>query len=172
MFNKCINNIILDLDGTLIDSYYGDNGNNIIIKARPFLCSFFSCLFYKYKRISIWTNGSSDWFQMCYDKCLKKYMSENMKFDFIITFDDGLVLDKSNSPKKLTKIYQKYSNYNSNNTYIIDDSVHTIQDNLENALLIPTFIFDPDEPDEPDYNLLEILYKLENKQKYGNIYNI
>lgn len=156
-----MSNIILDLDGTLIDSYYGEYGNNLIIVARPFLRKFLESLFLNHESVSIWTNGSKQWFERCHDECLKYHLPDGCKFDFIITYDDDLVTCKRTCPKYLTKIYQKYPKYNKENTIMIDDSIHTMQDNMDNGILIPTFDFDPDLPFACDYELLNTLAIIE-----------
>lgn len=157
-----LENIILDLDGTLIDHHVAEFGNDLIIRPRPFLSAFLEHLFFYYERVSIWTNGTDKWFAQCYDTCLKYHLPRGKRFDLVITFNDRMVADKERSPKRLSLLYDKYPFYHSRNTLIIDDSPHTVVDNPNNAILLPTFNFDLDKED--DTELIKVLFQLMDKR--------
>ena len=149
------------MDGTLLDHYSNDY-NKVTIVARPYLSYFFKYLFDNYDNVSIWTNGSLEWYSHCYREILSSYIPDNKSFDFVVTFDDNLISCKLTSPKKLQIIYDIHSKYNETNTILIDDSKHTLTCDLKNSILIPSYIcypelyFDEDEIDD-DEELLNIV---------------
>ena len=128
-------NLILDLDGTLIDDYY-DDANNLCIRPRPHLTEFLIFAFDHFDSVSIWTNGSLEWYRYVYKQELYKHIPFIYCFNMVITFDDGLVMCKESSPKSLRKIYKIYPEFNKNNTILIDDSPHTMRADLDNELVL------------------------------------
>ena len=148
-------NIILDMDGTLID-FYVERGN-VYIVPRPNLSAFLKYVFDNFVRVSIWTNGTEMWYIRCFCECLVEHIPEGYDFDFVITLSDKLVKNRSTDPKRLSLIYKKYDNYNENNTIMIDDSEHTLLDNIDNGILIPSFSHDPNCANDTDMELLHII---------------
>lgn len=147
-------NIILDMDGTIIDNY--SLMQETIIIARPYLREFLHYLFSHHERISIWTNGSSRWYNKCFNECIQHHMPQDKSFDFVITYDDCLVRNKTTCPKSLSLIYDKYSNYSEHNTIMIDDSPHTLKDNMDNGILISSYEYEEDDHDL-DNELLKMI---------------
>ena len=79
-------------------------------------------------------------------------------FDFVITYEDGLVIDKECSPKLLSKIYAMYDDYTEENTFIVDDSAHTYRCNVKNAIPIDSFCYNSnDDDDDLDNEFLRIM---------------
>ena len=156
-----LTNVILDMDGTLLEGYTNDY-NKTIIKRRPHLMRFFAYLFEKMERVSIWTNGSKEWYTECFDRVLKHCIPAGKSFDFVVTFDDNLIHCKQTSPKQLQKIYDIHPQYTLNNTMLIDDSEHALQCDPFNSILIPTYAYDSDDSEE-DCGLLDIIELIEGK---------
>uniref|UniRef100_A0A6C0EPC9 FCP1 homology domain-containing protein n=1 Tax=viral metagenome TaxID=1070528 RepID=A0A6C0EPC9_9ZZZZ len=129
-------NLILDMDGTLIDHYYCTRKCDIIIIPRPYLSDFLTFVFDNFNRVSIWTNADEDWYKKVYEKVLKHYIPKNKSFHFIKTrtYNSTII-------KPLTFIYNIYPEYNSSNTIIIDDNPNTYVNNTDNAIPIPTFLY-------------------------------
>ena len=153
-------NIVLDMDGTLLEGFYGDYGDNVVIKPRPHLWTFFNFIFYKFDRVSIWTNGDRNWFNKCYNEVLRYYVPYGCSFDFIITYDDGFVECRWTGAKELRKLYETWPDkYNPYNTFILDDSPHTYKHNNENAIPIKPFKYN-DENEGGDVELLRIIQLL------------
>ena len=161
-------NIILDMDGTILDyvpPHFDDNlSHKIIPIARPYLHLFMKYLFDNFERVSIWTAATKDWFDECYEKILKPSIPEGKGFHFVKTRADynyyaGL--------KQLKLVYSEYPDlYNSKNTLIIDDNPHTFAENKEQALQIKSLFYDRlpkkirenlDKHDFELYNMIQIL---------------
>jgi hypothetical protein len=165
-------NLILDLDGTLIDSGYAPpNYCKVEIYERPHLKEFFAWAFTQFERVSIWTNGSKEWYNKCYQTVLYKHIPLDKCFDFVITYDNGFVLSREYSPKRLSIVYNLNMNYTTNNTFIMDDSPHTYKCNPDNAIPICSFVYNEDaEQDEIDHELLSIMKLPVNR--FTNMVNI
>lgn len=145
--------LFLDLDGTLIDHYY-DKSNKIVIKERPYIEPFFHFIFNKFESVSIWTNAHYDWFNQAY-QVLYKYIPENKKFLTVLTNNrnDGICRIKN-----LQYMYDRYPNmFNCYNTFILDDTPFTYQNNSDNAIPIKSFTYDPVNTEYRDCELLRII---------------
>jgi hypothetical protein len=157
-------NLILDLDGTLVD-HYTDDYNLIHVKARPHLSKFFKYVFTNFESVSIWTNGTYKWYRYVWDQVLNKHMPLVYCFTMVITYDDGLIVCKETAPKSLHKIYKIYpEQFNKKNTFLVDDSKHTLRNDPLNSFLIPTYNYDID-PNiiDTDNELVELITLLESK---------
>lgn len=142
-------NIILDMDGTLID----DDGLGI---PRPHLKDFLLYCFKTFNSVSIWTNASDYWYQEVYNKILKPIL-EKGNYNFYLVFTHNRSTLTTNKYyhndycglesrlkyiKPLRKIWHAktlYPNFNKHNTLIVDDTYHTYQSNYGNAIPIPTY---------------------------------
>jgi len=148
--------LFLDLDGTLIDNYY-DHSNKIIIKERPYIRLFLSFVFTKFETVSIWTNADNKWFQKSYQEVLYKYIPENKQFAYIFTNNKN---DGITRIKDLQYLYKKYPNtFNRYNTLILDDTPYTYQRNIDNAIPIKTYNYNPNNQDD-DKELLRVIKNL------------
>lgn len=148
-------NILLDLDGTLISVV--ENNKHHLVKARPHLSYFMHYVFTNFKRVSIWTNASSNWYNYCYFNILSKNMPIGAKFDLIITADNGIItkkmkfdaekyvgydvadLPKNLYVKNLEYLYELYPDYRQDNTFILDDMPFTYSMNVLNAIPIKPY---------------------------------
>ena len=140
-------NIILDIDGTLIECFDDDSK----ITERPYLKQFFKYIFEKFESVSIYTHAKQDWCDEVCKKCLNKLIPEGKQFDFIWTrseciteyFSESCYSSYSNIEitiiKPLQKVYDKFPNYNEFNTFILDDTPSTYRDNIENSIKINSF---------------------------------
>jgi hypothetical protein len=137
--------IILDMDGTLIDS------DGINIYCRPRLKKFLNYCFNTFKSVSIWTAASQAWYNVVYNNCFKKILRKN-KFNIVYTeldctdkfkySDEMFEYNSSNlkTIKSLKKLWRnKSTGMNRNNTLILDDTHETYQENYGNAIPIPTY---------------------------------
>lgn len=136
-------NIILDMDGTLLDSIPPFcEGNPTLYEepvARQCLDDFMKFVFETFERVSIWTAGSKEWYEKCYEKILKHYIPEGKTFYFVKTRDHYQFLK---TIKPLEMIYAEYpEHYNSSNTLIVDDNPITYSKNKENAIPIKSFYY-------------------------------
>ena len=134
-------NLILDLDGTLVNGFYNVDNNNIFsIIERPFLSVFFKFVFANFKNVSVWTHGSQEWFNICYTKILKRFIPFGKSFHFVITSDHGF--SPNLVEKDLRKVYIRHNEYNRSNTFIVDDTPITYRLNRENAIPIKSYTGD------------------------------
>lgn len=152
-------NLILDMDGTLIDGFYDDN-NNHVVKPRPHLKDFFEFIFAYFENISIWTHGDESWYKIVYDECLKYMLPINKNFHFVKTREYG---NESYPYKKLSKIYKEYDDYNEFNTFIIDDFSKTYELNIENSIPIKNYTYTFNEHTDTDDEFLRIIKLFKKK---------
>jgi|694.fasta_scaffold05341_14 hypothetical protein len=136
-------NIILDLDGTLI---------NEKMEPRPYLKVFLHTLFSRFQNVSIWTFATIEWFYPVFERVLKPLMPEGKTFHFVRCrigqYNTGI--------KPLTEVYGRFPNiYNAKNTLIVDNTPYTYSQNPQNAIPISTFTGNPF-----DKEFLRILNKL------------
>lgn len=129
-------NLILDMDGTLIDSYFSFDTGKMVIIPRPYLKEFFDFAFENFTNVSIWTNGTKEWYDEVCKRVLLSYIPIGKSFHFVKTrtnlFDTNII-------KPLSEIYKIYSCYNNSNTFILDDNPDTYVCNVENSIPITTF---------------------------------
>eukprot|EP01084_Bolivina_argentea_P192592 330582_1 len=161
--NKCI---VLDIDGTLIDSLtkqiyyenmnclrkpdYIDNEDNCIWK-RPGFDIFIKFCFDNFKHVSIWTAASKQWANIFINKIIKHEYKN--KFDFIWCKDRLSKRFKINyyysyrnafiTYKPLKKIWRSKirnnNGWNKENTLIIEDTIRNCIDNYGNAIYVGTY---------------------------------
>lgn len=138
-------NIILDMDGTLLDYIpvgFRENPRPFEITpiARPHLLEFMEFVFDQFERVSIWTAATPRWFEKCYKQILRHHIPEGRSFHFVKTRDP---LEQYIVLKPLSEIYKQFpGEYNSENTLVIDDNPMTYRDNPDNAVEIKAFFYD------------------------------
>ena len=155
-------NIILDMDGTILDHFQLTLNGLPQPIGRPYLDVFMKYIFNNFERVSIWTAGTKEWFQLCYYRVLKEYIPEGKLFDFVLTREDF----KNLYPlKPLYFIYNKFPAYNVTNTLIVDDTPITYSQNIENAIGIKSFFYDllTKEERKNDCELIKLIDVLERK---------
>jgi len=155
-------NIILDMDGTILDHLQLTVNCLPQPIGRPYLDVFMKYIFNNFERVSIWTAGTKEWFQLCYYRVLKEYIPEGKLFDFVLTREDF----KNFYPlKPLYFIYNKFPAYNVTNTLIVDDTPITYSQNIENAIGIKSFFYDllTKEERKNDCELIKLIDVLERK---------
>jgi len=173
--SSIIKNIILDMDGTLLDyvpAYFDHNKSfKVIPIARPYLSLFMKYLFDNFEKVSIWTAAAKTWYDECYEKILKPSLPEGKSFHFIKTRNDYNSLAVV---KPLRMIFEEYPDYNLENTLIIDDNPLTFAENIENAILIKSFYYDQlpknirlelEKYDFDLFNMIQILNKRKNNSQ-------
>jgi hypothetical protein len=158
-------NIILDMDGTILDNIIRIGNYGQILPQpvqRPRLDEFMDYVFSKFERVSIWTAGTREWFQLCYREVIKKYIPQGKKFDFVLTREDFTLLYPL---KPLLFIYNKFPAYNITNTLIVDDNGITYSQNIANAIGIKPFFHDLLTKDQRinDCELIKLIGVLERK---------
>jgi hypothetical protein len=132
-------NLILDVDGTLIDS---DDGDPI---ERPFLKDFFSFVFSHFNTVSVWTNATPEWFNKVYQLVLKKALPEGQSFYFIWTREQCVTEKVHLHPRPYTRkplsiVFNSFpSTHTVDNTLIVDDSQETYVKNVACAVPISTY---------------------------------
>jgi hypothetical protein len=151
MTSTVLDNIILDVDETLISTIINvDSGKIIKIIQRPYLTQFLNYLFKNFKSVSIWSAGRKDYV----NSVLNKIKPKDKNFRFVYTQDDcdyksvfprGEICNSRHTDykiimiKKLSKVFKKNKDMSKFNTIIIDDKEETFQENIENAIHINRF---------------------------------
>jgi phosphoglycolate phosphatase-like HAD superfamily hydrolase len=174
-------NIILDMDGTLLDSDIQPTSfikqkeklksiEELIPIPRPHLKKFLEFVFEHFTNVSIWTNAVESWYNKCYEEIFKYYLPEGKSFHFVRhrSHNRGKVW----LIKPLQEIYELYpGEYTEYNTLIVDDNHQTYSLNTKNAIPIKPFFYDLIDPkehyrlDEYDTELLQIIDEIKNYTK-------
>ena len=178
-----MNNVILDLDNTLISAEaieefpFEQEGikdkaikfiihnmeNYYIIFERPFCQEFLTWLFENYN-VSVWTAASKDYALFVIDKIIltnKKRKLNHILFSYHCSLSKKLY---NGDPKNLKLIFDifKIHNYNNKNSIIIDDLDLVYNPQPNNAINIKEFnILDSDSPD--DTELVKIKDQIKEK---------
>ena len=132
-------NLILDVDGTLIDN---DDGDPV---ERPFLKEFLIFVFDHFHTVSIWTNATPIWFNMVLDRILNPFLPEGKSFHFIWTREHCIMERVHLHPrpytrKPLTQVYTAFpTTHSPENTLIVDDSPETYIHNPLSAVPVATY---------------------------------
>jgi CTD small phosphatase-like protein 2 len=167
-------NVILDLDETLIhtteitqqyspilakevDFYFKLDGNYYWVLKRPGLKLFLEFMF-KYFNVGIWTAADKSYCTEICKNILDKKQLKKIKFIHSRQF---CMLDMNNKPpiftKPLTRVFELYPSFKPENSFIIDNTYNVMRYNLQNAVLIPDFINNPN--DQYLYHIRNILVK-------------
>lgn len=138
-------NLVLDLDGTLINAT--DSLEKVI--ARPYLDRFLYTSFQNFASVSIWTSASESWcgqiLETIIDPILRSIsyvLGKQCAFKHIMydlhcnpyRLPNGKIVPI----KPLAKMYNYW--FNVNNTIIVDDTPITYINNERNGVHIPTFV--------------------------------
>jgi TFIIF-interacting CTD phosphatase-like protein len=178
-------NILLDLDQTLISAEadeefdfkkfkektklfkFKDMDGLYLVFERPYLQEFLDYLFKNFN-VSIWTAASKDYALFIIEKILLQKKPDR-KLDYIFfSYHCDLSDDKKRCTKDLDMLWDEYklSNYNKNNTFILDDldEVHDVQKN--NCIVAPAFEFQKNGSENDTFlkDLLPHLDKLKNDE--------
>jgi hypothetical protein len=164
-----LTNIILDMDGTLLD--HGLDANMQFVPVpRAYLTDFMQFVFDHFERVSIWTAASLSWYERCYEDILRHHVPEGKSFHFVMTRED---YDADRYVKPLRLVYEQYPDeYNPDNTLIVDDNHLTYAENLDNAVPVQSFVYHElprfirEDLNNYDYELLDIIDVL--NQRLGN----
>lgn len=155
-------NIVLDIDGTLIDSY------KMEIFPRPHLQVFLYFCFRNFETVSIWTAASREWCYKVHNEILKPLVGDH-NFHTIFHSDkitectrqrlDGVSRYKIKNLRKICR-----GSLTMKNTIIVDDTPITFSRNYGNAVYIKTYHILTD-----DYELLVTIKRLQFLLKQFNI---
>jgi len=142
--------IILDLDGTLIDQYV----------LRPHIKKFLLFCFKEFDTVSLWTSTSEQWLYQVINH-LAPILNEisyrlRKHCTFHYTFFDKHCTYRNNI---IIKPLRKLNGLSLSNTLIVDDSIYSFIDNPENGIYIPTFASNNIHTDN---HLLTLIPKLQN----------
>jgi TFIIF-interacting CTD phosphatase-like protein len=180
-------NIILDLDQTLIDAkstdeyktdkkkeeeYEHTNMDDIfIVFHRPHLQEFLDYLFENFN-VSVWTAASKDYALFIIEKIILRGIDKR-QLDYIFFIYHGEVSRKlTNNTKNLSMLYNQFklTNYNKNNTLIIDDYDEVYNTQPQNCIRVSEFFI---ENKKKDTQLLDLIPKLKDiKKRIENNENI
>ena len=128
-------NLILDMDGTLIDGFYGERGE-VVVQPRPYLREFIAFVFDRFENVSIWTHGDDRWFTTVYTECLQHMLPKHKQFYFVKTRGYAGV---GVGAKWLDRIYADHPDHHEYNTFIVDDTPATYWQNIANSVPIKTY---------------------------------
>ena len=173
-------NIILDMDETLLSARFAVPTSLFLepeleekpylittkqVHSRPFLDIFLDYVFKKFKRVSIWTHGTTDWYENCFDSVIKQCMPEGKKFYMVITRDNGIFPFNSDLSKPLSYIYKYNTKHTPENTFILDDLPCTYKYNIENAIFIKPYYLATlwGEKNHEDSELLRVMNHIEQR---------
>jgi TFIIF-interacting CTD phosphatase-like protein len=174
-------NILLDLDQTLIasvniDEVKKDQNNQLylqtyefavmpgyyIIFARPHLQEFLDFLF-KHFNVSVWTAASREYAMFIVEKFILTKPDRKLDF-FFYSYHTNLAIKESKKLKDITMIWRKFDvkNYNSKNTYIIDDNDDVYTAQPKNTIQIRPFNHDESRSfrDREFTRIIKILQKI------------
>jgi hypothetical protein len=148
-------NIILDMDGTLI---------NERMEARPHLDEFFRYIFQHFNHVSIWTMADVSWFNRVNARVFQPIMPLGKSFHFVWcrvncklmqNLGDGSI----SVIKPLTEVYRRFPIiYSPFNTLIVDDTPSTYQENIGNAIKIGCYV-----DDKNDTELMAIVQEFHHR---------
>lgn len=148
-------NLVLDLDGTLVDSYDQPIGGreydlrislhngDIYVYKRPDVDKFIEYCFLVFGKVGIFTAAQRDYAYTVISECFGKYLKELV---FILTqedchFDVDQTTNKVTIRKLLKRVWldSRLNIFTPENTLFIDDNQHVYLDNPNNVLLIAPF---------------------------------
>lgn len=150
-------NLILDLDGTLIDC--DDDGDAV---PRPHLREFLAGVFSLFSTVSIWTNATPYWFNTVYQNVLIDFVPNGKQFLFVWTREKCVLQQEAfHRPitrKPLSLVYESFATTHSpDNTIVVDDTPETYGLNPEAAIPISRFHWNSNKNEEEDKELLNLL---------------
>lgn len=151
-FNSCI---VLDIDETLIhtkntsksldadlrknsDIYFKINGLYYYVKVRPYATSFLNAVFEKFDHVCIWTAA-----EKLYAKKIISHLMTPEQYGALLEFwsRKNCVIDKNrNYTKPLSKLFEKHSFLNANNTVLVDNNKTITNLNKSMSINVPDFI--------------------------------
>lgn len=174
---KKAGNIILDLDETLINSVDVENANNVkfqlacqrfrhktfhsyYIFERPYLQEFLDMLFLNFN-VSVWTAATGDYAKFVVNNFVING-NPNRQLDFVFSRNDVTKSEQlyNGTHKKLQYIYDRFPEYNSSNTVIIDDHTDVYKTQKNNCYNIKPFTALNPDYDNELAKLPIILWKL------------
>jgi hypothetical protein len=126
------------MDGTLLTNH------DYELVPRPHLKEFFHYAFSHFEHVSIWTHAMDEWFLHAFHNLLKEYIPLGEEFHFVWT-REKCVVENTVVRKPLDRVYSVFEEYNSDNTFIVDDNVDTYVYNRKNAIGIGCFNGDPED---------------------------
>lgn len=163
-------NLILDIDGTLINDDASDEKSIVL---RPYLEYFLVRAFAIFHDIGIYSAASSSWVNHAVS-LFRPLLPHGAEFTFIWNgnrctrkrervgcYDFDLEVIKI---KRLSKVWRKFQGWTRSNTIIIDNTASCFRENYGNGILIPTFLSTQITSD--DY-LIRILMYIEAQLLYA-----
>lgn len=138
-------NLVLDLDGTLINAT--DSLDKVV--PRPYLDRFLCTSFQHFSSVSIWTASSEFWCKQVLENVINPILvsvshtlGRKCEFRHIMYDQHCNVYTLPNGKfapiKPLAKMYNYW--FTANNTIIVDDTPITFMNNERNGIHIPTFV--------------------------------
>lgn len=166
-------NIFLDLDNTIICSetynqkimsqvydYDYDFINPYVTVARPHLQKFLDFIF-KYHNVNIWTAASKNYASFIYDRFVKKYDNNRNIGLLLYNKHCDVSMSETGHTKSLSMLWEQWNlvNFNSKNTYIIDDLREVYITQPQNCLPIKPFNI---KDGKDDTELLKMIEKIKS----------
>lgn len=171
-------NILLDLDQTLIASEYLDKfdasthksalkkfnhkmlDKEFIIFERPHLQEFLDFLFANFN-VSVWTAASKDYAMFIIENFILTKPNRHIDF-FFYSYHTNIAIKESKKLKDLSMLWKmfKLTNYNTRNTFIIDDNELVYEAQPNNTIRISEFNYDNPSPDTELLRIKQLLKKL------------
>lgn len=172
-----LKHLVLDMDETLIGTQILEKGELIDDSltfegkraiARPFLEEFLYFAFDKFKTVSIWTQGTEEWFQYVYRVVLEPLLPEGKAFHFVKTREDCQKEWHPNgfpyTVKPLSTMFSKESSYTSETVLAVDDNVDVVYTGLTRDRVYRILPFDV-ERKEDDSELMGMVLTFQEMLK-------
>lgn len=176
-------NILLDLDQTLIASEYLDKfdekkhanalrnfkhkfmGKEFVIFARPHLEEFLDFLFANFN-VSVWTAASRDYGLFIVENFILTKPNRQIDF-FFYSYHTNMAIKSAKKLKDLSMLWNtfKLTNYNSSNTFIVDDNENVYEAQPSNTIRIKEFNYeDPDARSDSEFQRIKKLLQTITKK--------
>lgn len=158
-------NLILDIDGTLVQIVPSDDEKSHLPLPRPHLQEFLHFAFANFEHVSIWSAAGEEWVSKILNQVVSPLLPPDQNFHFVWTGKKVTVTQKAGKTiltKQLKKVYKTFPVYTADNTFILDDTPQTYKHNYGNAVGIPSW-----HGNNTDTTLLTVM---ENLKKWKNVY--
>jgi|LauGreDrversion4_2_1035121.scaffolds.fasta_scaffold31048_4 TFIIF-interacting CTD phosphatase-like protein len=161
---KKIQNIVLDIDQTLLDAHLNPDNNTANTMSdytfflRPYLARFLNFLF-EHFNVAIWTAADTEYAHYVVNNIIAPMTGRRPQF-IMSRPDYQDCLLKGLGHKNLVYLSQKYPQFDYNKTIIIDDLDYVKATNGVRCIALPKFLMDNPQQSKNDTALLSLMNAL------------